>query len=711
MKTSFIKRIAGITAFLMLATQISLPVYATAGACSNHGGVNCAAGADSDGSVICNDGTTDSSVDYADMKDECGADFVSTGTVNTIDDTTTDPTGATTNDNEGTDSTETTENVSGAGQAEDVPTEEITTFDSPGDDTITNKEPVELSTDVSVTNVVDVISDDTEDVSNTTGEALVNEAVEEIMEEIENMDEEEAADAIEEIEEDIQEEIDDLVQEGNENTGKREKNLKRIRYLKDLLIKLRAKTIKKHKEIVNIIRKVKNYPAVYEMRWGDLSGTRHCSGEKVADIIKDLAAGEVPCDIEAIEYDGTIAVDTGTLKIRKKILFEDKYDEIIQEEGDSISFNSNIAGHWDGLIVEFIPDNNDDGTKPEVNVKISLGTLNKTFPGSEVEGRFDIGNGHILEVKHITKILSGISNVNQDKLIETKVKIQEKISNVQEKLYRLHMLNKGGNKIDELENIIDEAGEYNFDETSSTELQNEINEIVTELRDNVSDAGITTLIQRLKIKLQEIKAKAKSRKFVKGMIPFKDTDDDSWYTKYVAPVKERGIISGYKDTTGNELGEYRPANNITVAEILKIALETAGEGESSETPDLASALNHWAKGYVAKAEKLGLDIVSDDIDLNRLATRGEVIRIMLEALDITPDVIEKSDFFDVLTSHEHADFIQYAKDLGIISGDADTNNFRPDDPINRAEAAKIADLMFSIVLGGNEAIGGDEPWE
>lgn len=34
------------------------------GACSSHGGVNCAAGADSDGSVICHDGWEDSSVEY-----------------------------------------------------------------------------------------------------------------------------------------------------------------------------------------------------------------------------------------------------------------------------------------------------------------------------------------------------------------------------------------------------------------------------------------------------------------------------------------------------------------------------------------------------------------------------------------------------------------------------------------------------------------------
>lgn len=46
----------------------SYSVFATQGACSSHGGVNCSAGADIDGSVICNDGWDDSSVQYEDME-------------------------------------------------------------------------------------------------------------------------------------------------------------------------------------------------------------------------------------------------------------------------------------------------------------------------------------------------------------------------------------------------------------------------------------------------------------------------------------------------------------------------------------------------------------------------------------------------------------------------------------------------------------------
>ncbi len=57
-------------AFLLVAFSIPKLVLATSGACSYHGGVNCSAGADFDGSVICMDGWRDSTVLYSSMS-EC----------------------------------------------------------------------------------------------------------------------------------------------------------------------------------------------------------------------------------------------------------------------------------------------------------------------------------------------------------------------------------------------------------------------------------------------------------------------------------------------------------------------------------------------------------------------------------------------------------------------------------------------------------------
>lgn len=57
------------TIFLVFVGIFCIPFFvsATSGACSYHSGVNCYAGADWDGSVICNDGWRDSSVSYSSM--------------------------------------------------------------------------------------------------------------------------------------------------------------------------------------------------------------------------------------------------------------------------------------------------------------------------------------------------------------------------------------------------------------------------------------------------------------------------------------------------------------------------------------------------------------------------------------------------------------------------------------------------------------------
>ena len=65
-----IKKISLLLAIIFLflfSFSLFLITEATSGACSWHGGVNCSAGADWDGSVICNDGWRDSSVSYYSM--------------------------------------------------------------------------------------------------------------------------------------------------------------------------------------------------------------------------------------------------------------------------------------------------------------------------------------------------------------------------------------------------------------------------------------------------------------------------------------------------------------------------------------------------------------------------------------------------------------------------------------------------------------------
>ena len=80
------EKIKKISLFVIIVSFFSLicflKVEATSGACSWHGGVNCAAGSDWDGSVICNDGWRDSSVSYYSMA-ECQGYHISTPSIPT----------------------------------------------------------------------------------------------------------------------------------------------------------------------------------------------------------------------------------------------------------------------------------------------------------------------------------------------------------------------------------------------------------------------------------------------------------------------------------------------------------------------------------------------------------------------------------------------------------------------------------------------------
>lgn len=68
-KSNMKKYLLILIAFSFLSL-IPVSVFATSGACSSHGGVNCSAGADYSGKVQCNDGWVNSSVYFSDT-DEC----------------------------------------------------------------------------------------------------------------------------------------------------------------------------------------------------------------------------------------------------------------------------------------------------------------------------------------------------------------------------------------------------------------------------------------------------------------------------------------------------------------------------------------------------------------------------------------------------------------------------------------------------------------
>jgi len=177
---------------------------------------------------------------------------------------------------------------------------------------------------------------------------------------------------------------------------------------------------------------------------------------------------------------------------------------------------------------------------------------------------------------------------------------------------------------------------------------------------------------------------------------FTDVKDDDWFQPYVTSLAEWHIVSGFRNKEGKLTGEFKPGNSVTVAEVLKMAMaaieiDTSTCGTS--TPTHTEAKGHWAQMYVTCGEKMKMRILSQKtIDLNRTATRAEVVSIVLDVFgDEAPALL--SSFKDTMNSPYESD-IAYARLLGIVSGDKDmsgkaTGNFRPNMLILRAEVAKV----------------------
>jgi len=240
-----------------------------------------------------------------------------------------------------------------------------------------------------------------------------------------------------------------------------------------------------------------------------------------------------------------------------------------------------------------------------------------------------------------------------------------------------------------LADLTNEIAGYNWYGDASDEVES----LISSLDENMSDDEISAV----EAQLETLKEDSVINKWEDGLVPYKDTDDDEWFTGHVWSLTDAGVVSG---GTGVNEGYYVPSNDVTVAEVLKMALETAGYGPSDATPANPNAQSHWAAGYYAQAESLGLAIVSNtDRDPNSAATRAEVINTLFDAYGVSIPEASTMQFSDVDSNHAYANAIQYAYELGIVSGDDGLGvTFRPDDSINRAEAAKIVDEFMGTMV-------------
>ncbi|MBQ8836791.1 MAG: S-layer homology domain-containing protein [Clostridia bacterium] len=164
---------------------------------------------------------------------------------------------------------------------------------------------------------------------------------------------------------------------------------------------------------------------------------------------------------------------------------------------------------------------------------------------------------------------------------------------------------------------------------------------------------------------------------------FVDVTESHWFYKFVKTAYEYKLANGTSET------KFSPDNKFTVAQALTAAvnIHTAYNGTSVRAAADGEA---WYVPYVEYCTEYGIIADGQFANYDANITRGDMAIVFANILpeseyeavrSVTPsDVVEEGTVYPAY---------KLLYEAGIVSGDAGTGNFRPDDEIVRSEACVI----------------------
>ncbi|TDF97529.1 S-layer homology domain-containing protein [Paenibacillus piri] len=175
--------------------------------------------------------------------------------------------------------------------------------------------------------------------------------------------------------------------------------------------------------------------------------------------------------------------------------------------------------------------------------------------------------------------------------------------------------------------------------------------------------------------------------------------DVEWAARYIASLASKRVFEGYED------GTFQPRKTISRIDAIAAAVRLMGlrdEAESAEAKHTnlnfkdADKVKDWAKGYVAVALKNDLFSESDDkVQPDKEADRLWATTLLVKALKKQDEAKAK---MSTKLTFKDADkipagsvgYVAVAIEQNLIDGYED-NTFRPNQPVTRAEMAKLLD--------------------
>lgn len=213
--------------------------------------------------------------------------------------------------------------------------------------------------------------------------------------------------------------------------------------------------------------------------------------------------------------------------------------------------------------------------------------------------------------------------------------------------------------------------------------------------------GGLTTSSKSKTVATETETETDSAETTDSKVKFKDTEKH-WAKDYIQSLYEKGIVSGYNAEN------YGPDNKITRAEFTKIVIEMFDielpeTAATSTFKDIKST--EWYAPYVDAALENELVLGYNDKTFrpNQPINRAEAMKILLEASGMELETDYVASFPDLDKKAWYIAYINFAAENGIVSGYGD-GKFGPANNLTRGEVAKIASLMLEMAEEEEEPV-------
>ncbi len=203
---------------------------------------------------------------------------------------------------------------------------------------------------------------------------------------------------------------------------------------------------------------------------------------------------------------------------------------------------------------------------------------------------------------------------------------------------------------------------------------------------NAGGAGLAATPTQPEVELEKVEKPVED----KGI--FKDTSKDAWYYNYLTDLVDKGIVNGYED------GSFKPNNQVTREEFLKMLIEATGTeitDKSYEFKDVKA--DDWYAPYVytAKANGIANGISDAEFGAGMSISRQDMCVMIYNVTGVKTDLTDNK-FTDHSAISNYAFNAVYAmKTIGLVDG-YENGEFKPSGKLTRAEAVKVISLVIKM---------------